>query len=126
MTGTITRSTNWYPERTLASMVLIVLLVVVLAAVAMTAWAGSGWGGGMMGYYGGSGWGWMAVAGAVVMALVLVFVVLLVYALVRGTAPNYAPPARTDDPQNEARMRYARGEISREQYQQILRDLSPP
>lgn len=54
---------------------------------------------------------------------------LTVWAIRRFTArntggSNYNPAAPSESAKEIARMRYARGEITREQYQEILNDLS--
>ncbi len=93
---------------------------------------GYGWGpGGMMGP--GYGWG-MGVGMLLVWIIVIVAVVLLVMLLVRQAAPPPPPPPagpgfgpgpgpRTSRALEILEERYARGEITREQYQEMRRDL---
>ncbi len=83
------------------------------------------------------GWGWF---GALLnLFLVLLFVGGVVWLIVwlvrrsgyggRGlpTAPFQAPPpGSVDDPKVILKARYARGEITREQYLQMLNDLEGP
>ena len=98
----------------------VVLVVgVVLLVAALAAPYGAGWG--MMGW--GMGWG------AVFMVVpLLVLVLLLVLALgafrPREHVPLYAPPPPSAATALETlNVRYARGEISREEYQRIRADL---
>jgi len=70
----------------------------------------------------GMGWGWGAV-GVVHMIVFWTFVVLVVLILVRWLATGHLPP-----PGHSAREileeRYARGELTREQFEQMKTDLS--
>lgn len=86
----------------------------------------------------GNGFGWMGTYGWVGMILnlvitfsVIVGIVLLVIWLVRrfskssqASMPGYPHPSGQITPREILQARYARGEIDREQYQQILGDLS--
>ena len=61
------------------------------------------------------------------MALMMVFIwgpILLAgfFLLRAATGPRHEPP-RTDSAEEEARRAYARGDIDRERFQQIIRDL---
>ncbi len=59
--------------------------------------------------------------------LVVLLVLLVVWLLARATRPASPPPARPrDDALEQARLRYARGEIDREAFLQIERDLGGP
>lgn len=84
-------------------------------------------GGGMMGGFGSFGWvGW--IINLVITIGVIVGVVLLVMWLVRQFAngsskTNLAGPQQ-DTPLDIAQSRYARGDITREEFQQISNDLS--
>jgi putative membrane protein len=77
------------------------------------------WGAEGMGW----GWGWGAV-GVVHMIVFWTFVVLVVALLVRWLAGGHVPP-----PGRSAREildeRYAKGELTREQFEQMKADLSP-
>jgi len=68
------------------------------------------------------------VVGLVITLAVIVGVVLLVIWLVRRTSKNSpmssSPMAPNQSAKDIASARYARGEITREEYQQILADLS--
>ncbi len=90
-----------------------------LAALAASAPSGGyGW---MMG----GNWGWMWGLGAIMMLIPLVFLLVLLFALIRPSSP--APAVLSTpvglDPLREVRLRYARGEITQAQYYQIVNDL---
>jgi len=104
--------------------VLILLLVLLLGAAAM----GFGmWGPGMMGG-GGLGFGWWGAAMGILMllfwALIIGGVVLLILWIVRQERPP-ATGSRTGGERalDILRERYARGELTREQYEQMRQDL---
>jgi putative membrane protein len=67
----------------------------------------------------GDGMGWWMVFGTVFELLIVVGVVLLIanYLGARGTDRSF------DNPLEIAKRRYARGEITRDQYEQLRRDL---
>ena len=82
----------------------------------------------MMGNFGYGGMGWIGmILGLVITIAVIVALVLLVVWAVRRMNGSSAQPG----PQNQvgqsardiAQARYAKGEINREEYQQILSDL---
>lgn len=77
------------------------------------------------GYEWQDGWGWMMGGMMIFWTLVLVAAVVLVawYVRSRGTGPR-GPGSERRDPLDEAKRRYARGELTREQYQQLKRDLA--
>ncbi len=90
-----------------------------LAALAASAPSGSyGW---MMG----GNWGWMWGLGAIMMLIPLVFLLVLLFALIRPSspAPTVLSAPAGSDPLREVRLRYARGEITQAQYYQIVNDL---
>jgi len=72
-------------------------------------------------YYGGGGW--------TMMLLMLVFWVLVIAAIVyfvrwaAGSGSRATPPSANESALEILQKRYARGEISREQYQQLRQDL---
>lgn len=90
----------------------------------------AGWGPWMMNW--GTGWDWLF--GLIMLILVIWIVVWVVRLAVWGATGGFAAPRYYrhyrrwgGDPAYEsARVRYARGEISREQYDQILNDLERP
>jgi len=69
---------------------------------------------GMMGFYG----GWIGLL--LNLAILIGVVVLIVWAVKRFTSNN---ASGTQTPREILQTRYARGEITREQYQQMLQDL---
>ena len=78
-------------------------------------------GGGMMGY------GGFGLIGLLFNLLILVgIVVLIVWAVKRFTSgtSNGNQPSANASPREILQARYARGEITRDQYQQMLQDLS--
>jgi putative membrane protein len=78
---------------------------------------------GNWGYFGSWGWAGMILSMAIWIALLAVVILLVIWAVRRSSAS-----AVTASGQPTAReilqARYARGEISREEYQQMLKDLS--
>ncbi len=78
-------------------------------------------GGGMMGF------GGMGLLGGIIglilnLAILVGIVVLVVWAVKRFTAGN--SPSGMQTPREILQARYAQGEITREQYQQMLSDLN--
>ncbi len=74
-----------------------------------------GWGYGMMGAYG--------LIGLLFNAVIIVGVVLLVVWAVKRVAGHNGQLTAGQSPRDILQARYARGEITREQYQQMLNDL---
>lgn len=113
------RSIRWIG----AALIGVVIVVAVAAlALALGSSGGSGYGW-MMG--GSGGWGWMWAVGALMMAIPLIFFVVLIFALVRWASPPAVavPASPMADPVTEARLRYARGELTPDQFRQIQADL---
>lgn len=115
------------PDRSLGWILLVIVAVVIFVFLATLALAlgsagntGYGW---MMG--GDGGWGWMWGVGALMMTVPLFLLVLLFVVLFRSASPPtlVVPANPPTDPATEARLRYARGEISAEQFRQVLNDL---
>ncbi len=109
------------------SLLWVLLVVVVLAMVIPGVFLMGSWGGtGMMGGLGGT-WGW----GLPMLAIGIVFVIVLIALLAHGEsapAPAYpyapapvAPPSLT--PVEILDARYARGEITRDEYLRMRQDL---
>ncbi len=77
----------------------------------------------MMWWYG-WGWGWMIL----MMILMIVFwggvIALIVWAVTRFARRTGSTITHRTDPLDIAKERYARGEITKEQYEQIRRDLT--
>lgn len=67
--------------------------------------------------------GWWMVFGGIVWLLFLVTVVWLAITLIARTSPTAKPPDAGDSAREIARQRYARGEIDRDAYLQIMEDL---
>ncbi len=79
----------------------------------------------MHGWYGGFGWIGMILGGIFWLALLVGVILLIVYGIRRlshGSGPAVSTPKSTA--REILQERYARGEITREQYQQMLEDLS--
>ena len=70
----------------------------------------------------GIGWGWIGI-GAIHMALFWALVVLALIALVTGLTDAGARRGETR-PIDIVKARYARGELTREQFEQLRRDLA--
>ncbi len=71
---------------------------------------------GMMGFYG----GWIGLLFN--LAILIGLIVLIVWVVKRFTSSNSSPASQTA--REILQARYARGEITREQYQQMLQDIS--
>ncbi len=103
--------------------VAIVVGAVVLIALFFALLGGGMMGPGMMGW----GWGgfspWWGVAMILFWLLVIVGIVLLVLWLFRQGAPTAAGPIGERRALEILRERYARGEITRDEYEQMRRDL---
>lgn len=80
----------------------------------------------MRGYWvGGFGWIGMLVGLLITILVIVALVWLIVWLIRKATHVGYTEqPSVTQSPKEIAQMRYARGEITREQYQQILDDLN--
>jgi putative membrane protein len=83
----------------------------------------------MMGNFGYGGMGWIGmILGLVVTIAVIVGLVYLVVWAVRRMSGNSAQSGSLNMPGQSARdiaqARYAKGEINREEYQQVLSDIS--
>jgi putative membrane protein len=77
----------------------------------------------MWGWYGGMGW-WMVFGGIIFILFWGLIIYLIVWGIRRfsGSRGTGGPDQRS--PLDIAKERYARGEISKEQFDQIKRDLS--
>ena len=72
------------------------------------------------------GFGWFAVFGGI---LWLILLGVIIYLLISLLAPSREHRHQEEDPLQIAKRRYAKGEIAREEFEQIRRDLtgrSPP
>ena len=79
-----------------------------------------------LGFLGAYGWIGLVINAVITVALIVAFIVLIVWAI-RGMRRSSMSAGMQNPPATSARdiaqVRYARGEITREQYQQILADL---
>ncbi|MCL4532255.1 MAG: SHOCT domain-containing protein [Actinobacteria bacterium] len=103
----------------------VVVLVVLLFGFLGGGMMGFGFGPGMMGgFYGGYGFApWWGIVMLLFWALVIGGAVILVGRLVRQGEPTSQGGARENSGLEILRQRYARGEISKEQFDQMRRDL---
>lgn len=113
-------------DRTLKVVLIAAAIIVGVLLVVPGLWGGGGWGGGMMGpgMMGGFGWG---LGMPIFMVLFWGLIIWGIVALVRGVAS----PARDDATRYQAesslevlKKRYARGDISKEEYEEKKRDLA--
>lgn len=120
--------------RDVAVVVLVVLgVLVLLPALGMVAMMGGWMGPGMMGWPGrwGGGWG-MPVVGLAFWGLLVVGIGLAVAALVRRPAGGGAEPAAgagpgsRETPLEILKRRLASGEITREEYEALKREVTSP
>jgi putative membrane protein len=72
--------------------------------------------------FGGMGWGWIGL-GVVHMLLFWILVILGIVLLVRLLAGTAPPPANGGRALEILKERYARGELTREQYEQMKKEL---
>lgn len=79
---------------------------------------------GMMGegMMGGATWLWMLL-GVLLVAAVIVGIVVIAVVVIRKTSGSPAPPGTDETPRQILDARYARGELTREDYLQARRDL---
>jgi putative membrane protein len=81
----------------------------------------------MMGGFGGFGWIGMILNLVIPIGVIIGLVLLVVWAVRRMSGNPFQPGSQTLTGQSArdiAQVRYAKGEISREEYQQILSDLA--
>lgn len=79
-------------------------------------------GGNMFGMY---GFGGMGLIGLIFnLAILIGIVILIVWAVKRFNSGSPVPGASAQTPREILQSRYARGEITRDQYQQMLSDLT--
>ncbi len=113
----------------LISIIIVVLLLIVLGGVVMMGLSGfgmmGGYGGygGMMGGYGGFGFNLLGmIVPLVFWALILVGIMLLVVWVVLNVSKT-SQPSNSDPAIEILKARYVRGEITKEQFNAIKRDL---
>lgn len=83
----------------------------------------------MMGYLGNGSFSWigMLVNMVIMLAIVVGFVLLVIWAVRRTSGNNHQPVIQgssSPTAKDIAQARYAKGEITRDEYQQILTDLT--
>jgi putative membrane protein len=102
--------------------VLAILVILPTVLGAIFGWSGTGWGWGMMGpWMMGFGWGWFM---PILMVLFWGLVVWGIMALVRGvSADNVGSSMQADSSLEILKRRYARGEITKEEYKEKKKDL---
>jgi putative membrane protein len=121
-------------ETTIGIILIVVLLVLLFGGVGMMGFGAFGMGPGMvggygmMGGYGGPfGFGYNALGGIlslVLGALIIGGIVLLVVWLVRNLGPASFGPPSGESPLDILKGRYAKGEIDKQQYEEMRRDLA--
>lgn len=72
----------------------------------------------------GQGWGVGAILGTIAMLLFWALVILGIVWLVRSVSRSGSQPVDHEAPLDIARKRYARGETTKDQFEQIKRDLT--
>lgn len=77
----------------------------------------------MTGGYGGFGWIGMILGLVITIAVIIGLVLLVIWAVRRTNAGSVLPGTPGQSARDIAQARYAKGEISREEYQQILSDV---
>ncbi len=117
----------------LGIILVVVLVVLLLGGAGMMGFGGFGMGGmmggyggngGMMGGYGGYGFNPIgAILSLVFWALIIGGIVLLVVWLARNAGRTALGASPTDAPLDILKARYAKGEITKEQFDAIKRDL---
>ncbi len=103
----------------------VVLIVLGFAASLLVPYRGGGYGWGMMGPWMMGGFGFPFFGGLMMLifwVLIIVGVVWLIQALARGGQSPFSPPSY-ESPLDILRARYARGEITKDQFDQMRRDL---
>ncbi len=77
-------------------------------------------------------WGWVGmILNLVIFAVILICVIWLIVAAIRrgntaqtNISPQVPAPPASSTPKDIVQARYARGEINRDEYQQLMTDLS--
>lgn len=83
---------------------------------------GGGWGPGMMG---GWGMGWLGpFMGLAIWGLIIVGGIFLIRWLIRASSGHPAPGGHGDNALEILRQRYARGEINKDQFEAMKKDLT--
>ncbi len=116
---------------TVVGIVLVVVLVVLLfggmGMMGFGMMGGYGGMGGMMGGFGAQGFGfnpWVAILSLVFWALIIAGIVFLVVWLVRNAGRTGLSASSSDPALEILKSRYAKGEITKEQFEEMRRTLS--
>ncbi len=113
-------------------LLIVVLLALLLGGMGMMGFGGFGMGPGMMGGFGMHGFGGQfgfgfnplgAILSLVFWALIIGGIVLLVVWLVRNTGRTSLTPSAGESPLDILKTRYAKGEINKQQYDEMRHDL---
>ncbi len=76
-------------------------------------------------WLGDMGWGWMVFGGIFMVIFWGGLIALIIWGVTRlSRRDGSAPPAPKHDPLEIAKERYAKGELSREEFEQLKKDLS--
>ena len=75
-------------------------------------------------WWSGTGFGWMIFGMLIFVAFWVAVIWLIVWAIKRFTEPRGGGSAAGKSPIEIAKERYARGEITKEQFEQLKKDLS--
>lgn len=121
----VAKGGNMQNTGTIVAVVLIVvLLLVLLSGAGMMGMAGLGMmGPGMMGGYGYGGWGMFAGIVSLLFTLLTIGGIVLVAVWFARSAGKTTLVAGSESPLDILKRRYAKGEISKEQFEQMKRDL---
>jgi putative membrane protein len=107
--------------------VILPLVILLLVALALSSTMGGMMGPGMMGRGGGWMWGFGMWPGGLMMLVfwgALIVAVVLLIRFFEGAPAREGPEVRPS-PLDILKRRYASGEVTREQYEQIRKDLEP-
>ena len=107
----------------IGGIIVAVLIVSILVFGLISGWQVGGWGMMGPGMMGGFGWWWLM---PILMVLFLILGIWAVVALVRGVSQpsdSDSGSSRPDSALEVLRKRYARGEISKEEYEEKKKDL---
>lgn len=108
----------------IGGVILAIFLVLPLLWGALSGWPGGGWGMMGPGMMGGFGWGWLMPIFPILTLGLIIWGVLALFGGLAGTASSDSASSRTDSALEVLKKRYARGEISKEEYEEKKRDLT--
>lgn len=103
----------------IGGVIIAILIILPMVLGLVSGWQGGGWG--MMGPGMMGGWGWMWF----MPVLWLLFLGLIIWAIVAAVRGTGAPTGSSENSSLEIlRKRYARGEISKEEFEEKKKDVS--